>query len=347
MASKEQSKKFKKWLANKPEHPLYSKYFKRKENYENAANVYDFIKDKAPSIINKSKLLKRIQTAQLVDKLYDHMVWIENNKDQVDKILGDDMKKTWQTETYKQLVDRIKILDQVKDIMEEANLGKRLALLGDRLSKLDEPNLYTYLYDIASDKTIYREHVENLVARRQEMNEGIMSYIKRINPNSIKDEQKFLKSWWRAARKILEETSKLNYESGTILKGLFEFNIWNLDFSNPDNEEVKAFFNKINNLADEMSQKETTLINGFSTLEEMHTYEDIHKQIKRSREKERQERIREANQLDENEINREMREIGRELADPNLDNERAEYLIQRIEELRKLKWEQDNAERRV
>ncbi len=354
MASYKQSKKFKKWLSNKPEHPLYSLYFNRKENYTNAANVYDFIKDKAPSIINKSKLLKRVQTAQLVDKLYDHMVWIENNKTQVDKILGDDMKKTWQTKPYKELVDRIKLLDQVKDIMEEADFGKRLALLGDRLSKLDEPNLYTYLYDIASDKTIYREHVENLVARRQEMNEGIMSYIKRTNPNSIKDESKFLHSWWGAARKILEETSKLNYESGTVLKALFEFNIWNLDFDNPDNEEVKAFMNKISDLANEMTQRETTLKNGFATLEEMHTYEDIHKQMKRSRERERQEKIRENNreilreELDEDEINKELREIGQELSDPSdMDMERFTYLTDRIKELKQLKWEREQAEGRV
>lgn len=309
----------------------------RKENYTQAGAVYEFIKDKAPSIINKSKILRYHKTAELADKLYDHMVWIEQNKTNVDKVLGDDMKKTWQTKPYKELVDRIKILDNIKDIMEETDNDKRMALLAERLYKLDEPNLYTYLYDIASDKTIYRENVENLVARRQEMSEAILSYVKQNNPELIKDEKEYLKSWWKAARKILEETSKLNYESGTVLKALFEFNIWNLDFDNPDNEEVRAFMNKINNLANEMTQRETTLKNGFATLEEMHSYEDIQKQMKRSRERERQEKIREANQLDENEINKEMRQLGIELADENISDERAAYVIERIAELKEMK----------
>lgn len=354
MANYQHSKKFKKWLANKPQHPLYSKYFNRKENYTQAGAVYEFIKDKAPSIINKSKILRYHKTAELVDKLYDHMVWIEQNKADVDKILGDDMKKTWQTKPYVELVDRIKILDVVKDVMEEADYAKRMALLAERLYKLNEPKLYTYLYDIASDKTIYRENVENLVVRRQEMSDAILSYAKQNNPELIQDDEEYLKAWWKAARKILEETSKLNYESGTVLKALFQFNIWNLDFDNPDNEEVRAFMDKISNLANEMTQRETTLRNGFATLEEMHTYEDIHKQMKRSREKERQEKIREKNreilreELDEDEINRELREIGQELSDPSdMDMERFTYLTDRIKELKQLKWEREQAEGRV
>lgn len=306
---------------------------KREENYIQAGAVYEFIKDKAPSIINKTKILKYYKTAELAEKLYDHMVWIEKNKESIDKQLGDDMNRTWQTKPYKELVDRIKILDKIKDIMEEPNDNKRITLLADKLYKLDEPNLYTYLYDVASDKTIYRENVENLISRRQEMNEGIMSYIKRINPNSIKDEQKFLKSWWRAARKILEETSKLNYESGTILKGLFEFNIWNLDFSNPENDEVQAFIKKINNLADDMTQKETTLKSGFATAEEMHSYEDIQKQMKRSRERERQERLRNEYILSQNDINAELIDLTRELGTPRLTQERYSEIMNRINEL--------------
>lgn len=326
----------------------------RKENYAQAGAVYEFIKDKAPSIVNKSKILRYHNTALLVDKLYDHIVWIENNKEQVDKVLGDTMKRTWKTKPYTELVNRIKILDAVKDIMEETDYDKRMALLAERLFKLNEPNLYTYLYDIASDKTIYRENVENLVSKRQDMNEAILSYAKINNPESVKDEQEYLSSWWKAARKILEETSKLNYESGTVLKALFQFNIWNLDFDNPDNEEVRAFMTKINDLANEITQRETTLRNGFATLEEMHTYEDIHKQMKRSRERERQDKIREKEremlreELDEDEINRELREIGQELSDPSdMDMERFTYLTDRIKELKQLKWEREQAEGRV
>ena len=305
----------------------------RKENYTQAGAVYEFIKDKAPSIINKSKILRYHKTAELADKLYDHIVWIEQNKINVDKVLGDDMNRTWQTKPYKELVDRIKILDNIKDIMEETDNYKRMALLAERLYKLNEPNLYTYLYDIASDKTIYRENVENLVARRQEMSNAILSYVKDNNPELIKDEKEYLKSWWKAARKILEETSKLNYESGTVLKALFQFNIWNLDFDNPDNEEVKAFMDKISNLANEMTQRETTLKNGFNTLEEMHSYEDIQKQMKRSRERERQEKLRNEYVLSQNDINAELIELSKELTKPGITQDRYSEIMSRINEL--------------